>query len=207
MPPDPSRRSERSRRAILDAALSLVCELGYDNVSIEAIAKRAGVSKATIYRWWPSKGAVVLEATTESLDPVLAYPNTGNIAADLRAQLDAIRGLITATGTGLAYRGLIAAGQSDATLLQAVFDQVIEPSITTFGARIAKAQQRQEIHPDVDVQTLRDLLYGFLEYRLFHSMTIETRHIDAVMKIVFDGVRKDDRQAPETELENADGSN
>lgn len=206
MPPDPSRRSERSRRAILDAALSLVCELGYDNVSIEAIAKRAGVSKATIYRWWPSKGAVVLDATIESLDPVLAYPDTGDLAADLSVQLDAIRVLITETGTGLAYRGLIAAGQSDATLLQAVFDQVVEPSITTFGARIAKALQSKEIIPSVDVPTLRDLLYGFLEYRLFHSMPIETRHIDALVTIVFDGVRTDSRQVPGTDIENADGT-
>jgi len=180
--------------------------LGYDNVSIEAIAKRAGVSKATIYRWWPSKGAVVLDATIESLDPVLSYPDTGDLAADLRVQLEAIRVLITETGTGLAYRGLIGAGQSDATLLQAVFDQVVEPSITTFGARIAKALQSREIDPLVDVPTLRDVLYGFLEYRLFHSMPIETRHVDTLVKIVFDGVRTDPRQVPGTDIKNADGN-
>ena len=60
--PDPARRSERSRRAILDAARELVSEVGYAKVSIEAIAARAGVGKQTIYRWWPSKGAVVFDA-------------------------------------------------------------------------------------------------------------------------------------------------
>lgn len=189
MPADPYRRNERARRAILDSALSLVCELGYDNVSVEAIAKRAGCSKATIYRWWPSKGAVVLEATTESLDLVVPFPDTGDLVADLRSQLEAIREVITTSATGLAYRGLIAAGQSDDTLLQAVFDRVIEPSITTFTARIATAREREEISSDADVQTLRDILYGFLEYRLIHSMPIETRHIDALLAIVFDGVR------------------
>jgi len=189
VPADPYRRNERARRAILDAALSLVCELGYDNVSIEAIAKRAGCSKATIYRWWPSKGAVVLEATTESLDLVVPLPDTGDIAADLRSQLEAIRVVITTTGTGAAYRGVIAAGQSDHNLLQSVFDRIIEPSITTFAARIAVARDRGEINPNADVQTLRDVLYGFLEYRLIHSLPIEPHHVDALVTIVFDGVR------------------
>ncbi|WP_335931955.1 TetR/AcrR family transcriptional regulator [Streptomyces sp. PTD5-9] len=61
-PPDSSRRSERSRRAIHDAALALVGEAGYRATTIEAIAARAGVGKQTIYRWWPSKAAVLLEA-------------------------------------------------------------------------------------------------------------------------------------------------
>ncbi len=185
---DPSRRNEQSRRAILNASISLISELGYDNVSIEAIAKRACVSKATIYRWWPSKGAVVLEATTRSLDPVVTFPDTGDIVEDVRVQLRETLEIVTTTGFGMAYRGLIAAGQSDPDLLRAVFDQIINPNIEAYGARIALAQQRNEIRADVDVQTLRDLLYGVIEYRLLHAMPIEDRHIDAAMKIVFDGV-------------------
>ena len=60
--PDSSRRSDRSRRAIYDAALALVGEVGYARTTIEGIAARAGVGKQTIYRWWPSKAAVLLEA-------------------------------------------------------------------------------------------------------------------------------------------------
>ena len=58
--PDPARRSERARRAILDAALALCRARGYDGTAIEAIAADAGVGKQTIYRWWPSKGAVIM---------------------------------------------------------------------------------------------------------------------------------------------------
>lgn len=61
--PDATRRSDRSRRAILDAALTLVGEVGYNKLTIEAIAARAGVGKQTIYRWWPSKAAVLLDAS------------------------------------------------------------------------------------------------------------------------------------------------
>jgi AcrR family transcriptional regulator len=187
--PDPTRRNERSRRAILDAALSLIGELGYDHVSIEAIARRAGVGKQTIYRWWPSKGAVVLEAATERLDHVVVYPDTGDIIADLRTQLTGIVDLITTTGFGQAYRGLIAAGQSDPGLLLELSARVIEPNIAAFGARIARAQERGELRTDADVAALRDLLYGVIEYRLIHTMPIEPRHIEAVLQITFHGVR------------------
>lgn len=184
----PANRSEHSRRAILDASISMICELGYDNISIEAIARRAGVSKQTIYRWWPSKGAVVLEAATESLNTVVALPDTGDITADLRTQLTLILDAIANTGFGPAYRGLIAAGQSDPALLRALFDQIIEPNITAFGARTALAQERGEMGADADRQALRDVLYGVIEYRLFHSMPLEPRYIDAVLEIVFHGV-------------------
>ena len=167
----------------------MVGELGYDDISIEAIARQAGVSKQTIYRWWPSKGAVILEAATESLGAVVAIPDTGDFVADIRTQLAAILELITTTGFGPAYRCLIAAGQSDPHLLRALFDQIIEPNIQDFGARAARAQQRGEIRADADWQTLRDLLYGVVEYRLFHSMPLAPEYIDGVLKIVFQGVR------------------
>lgn len=144
-PPDPSRRNERSRRAILDATLSLIAELGYDNVSIEAIARQAGVGKQTIYRWWPSKGAVALEAATHRLDPVVVYPDSGDNVADLRAQLTGIVELIATTGFGPAYRGQMAAGQSDPHLVGAVFDKVIEPNIAAFRDRIALDEPVQQL--------------------------------------------------------------
>ncbi|BBZ01982.1 TetR family transcriptional regulator [Mycolicibacterium chitae] len=187
--PDPSRRNEHSRRAILDAALSLVGELGYDKVSIEAIARRAGCGKQTIYRWWSSKGAVVLEAATQSLNPVVVFPDTGDLVADLRAQLVDILELVTTTSFGAAYRGVIAAGQSEPDLLEAAYQQVVEPNIKGFSARAALAQQRGEIRADADVATLRDVLYGVIEYRIFHAMPLEPEHIDALLKLTFEGVR------------------
>jgi AcrR family transcriptional regulator len=185
----PANRNEQSRRAILDASLSMIGERGYDDISIEAIARRAGVSKQTIYRWWPSKGAVILEAATERLGTVVTIPDTGDVVADLRTQLTAILELITTTGFGPAYRCLIAAGQSDAGLLRSLFDRIIEPNIEDFHARTLLAQQRGELRADVDWQTMRDLLYGVIEYRLIHAMPLEPAYIDGVLSIVFDGVR------------------
>ncbi|MBO0679394.1 TetR/AcrR family transcriptional regulator [Mycolicibacterium sp. S2-37] len=185
----PANRSEQSRRAILDASISMIGELGYDDISIEAIARRAGVSKQTIYRWWPSKGAVILDAATESLGTVVAIPDTGDIVADIRTQLTAILDLITTTGFGPAYRCLIAAGQSDPDLLRDLFQRIIEPNIDDFRARYALAHQRGEMRADADWQTMRDLLYGVVEYRLIHAMPLEPAYIDSVLAIVFQEVR------------------
>lgn len=187
--PDARRRNECARNAILHATVSLVCEVGYDNASIEAIARRAGVGKQTIYRWWPSKGAVVLEAATQVLDPVVLLPDTGDFRADVRAQLVGIVELITTSGFGAGYRGVIAAGQSDPTLLEAVFDRIIEPNARGFSARAAVARDRDEIRTDADVETLGDVLYGFVEYRLLHGLPVDRRHIDALLDVAFHGVR------------------
>ena len=98
--PDATRRSERSRRAIYDAALALVGEAGYPKTTIEGIAARAGVGKQTIYRWWPSKADVLLEAFLDLGEQAAArraggarraygIPDTGDLAADLKAVLRA----------------------------------------------------------------------------------------------------------------------
>ncbi|MGC5410153.1 TetR/AcrR family transcriptional regulator, partial [Streptomyces sp. DT225] len=76
--PSSLRRSESSRRATLQAALDLCTERGYGRVTVEAIAARAGVSKKTIYRWWPSKSAVLLEAFTEMLVSATPFVDTGD---------------------------------------------------------------------------------------------------------------------------------
>jgi AcrR family transcriptional regulator len=88
MSPDPTRRNERSRRAILEAASELVADTGFVRLTVEAIAARAGVGKQTIYRWWPSKGAVVFDALlAEGLgaEGESRLPDTGDLRADLGA--------------------------------------------------------------------------------------------------------------------------
>jgi AcrR family transcriptional regulator len=81
---DPARRNERSRRAILTAALDLLAETGYTDLTIEAIAARAGVGKQTIYRWWRGKGPVILDALVETAARDVVLPDTGDLRADLR---------------------------------------------------------------------------------------------------------------------------
>ena len=188
--PDPARRNERSRRAILAAAIALIGEQGYEQVSIEAIAKRAGVGKQTIYRWWPSKGAVVLEALDDSLATVVDFPDTGDLVEDLRTQMKGVTQLLGSTEVGRVYRGLIAAAQSDPELSRAHLDQVIEPANVACRERLAHAAERGELRPDADRQAMIDLLWGAIYYRLLlHTRPLEPEQIDAALDIAFEGLR------------------
>ncbi len=80
----PRRRSEKSRTAIVTATRELLLERGFDGLTIEAVAARAGVGKQTIYRWWPSRPALVADVMLEDADKILAsVEHTDDLSADL----------------------------------------------------------------------------------------------------------------------------
>ncbi len=188
--PDPTRRNEHSRRAILAATTALISELGYEQASIEGIARRAGVGKQTIYRWWPSKGAVALEALDESLGTVVDFQDSGDLIEDLRHHMVGVTRLLTSTEVGPVFQGLVAAAQSDLELSRAHLAKVIQPSTAIWHDRIARAQSRGEIRADVDRQAILDMLFGAIWYRLLlHTRPLEAQQIDDALTIVFDGIR------------------
>lgn len=188
--PDPARRNERSHRAILAATIALIAEHGYDRVSIEAIAKRAGVGKQTIYRWWPSKGAVALEALDDSLATVVDFRDTGDIVEDLRHHMQGVTQLIGSTQLGPVIQGLIAAAQSDPALSRAHHERVIEPANVAWLDRIARAQKSGEIRADADPQEIIDMLFGAMYFRLMlHTRPLKPEQIDAALDIAINGLR------------------
>ncbi|WP_100813846.1 TetR/AcrR family transcriptional regulator [Microbacterium lacus] len=111
-------RSEAARLAILDAAAGLLAERGYDHLTMEGIAARAGVGKQTIYRWWPSKGAVVAECLLEGklLDGRLLLPDTGDIRRDLTVWLGEVFALLESAQGETILRSLIAAAAEHAEI-------------------------------------------------------------------------------------------
>lgn len=166
--PNPQRRSEASRRAILDAALRLCAEAGYGRLTIEAIAASAGVSKKTIYRWWPSKGAVVLEALDDLATTVADHPDTGDLAADLRTQLTAVVELLTPVERS-AVVGLIAEALQDPQLADDLRERLIAPRIAQFKERMRRARAAGQLSAGADLDVAVDLVYGPLYHRLvFH---------------------------------------
>ncbi|NUW44478.1 TetR/AcrR family transcriptional regulator [Nonomuraea rhodomycinica] len=166
--PNPLRRRETSRRAILDAALQLCAELGYGRLTIEAIAARAGVSKKTIYRWWPSKGAVVLDAVDDAASLVTDHIDTGHLAADLHAQLSAVITLLSPPNNS-AITGLIAEALQDDELAHDLRERLIKPRIIAFKERMRKAQRDGQLAPDANLDAALDLFYGPIYHRLiFH---------------------------------------
>ncbi|MEV6161151.1 TetR/AcrR family transcriptional regulator [Streptomyces sp. NPDC052052] len=167
MIPSPSslRRSERSRRATLDAALELCTEKGYGRVTIEAIAARAGVSKKTIYRWWPSKSAVLLEAFTEALVDTTPFVDTGDIAADLRANLAGAVKLISTPPYGPAYAGILSEVHHDEALARTVRTKLVDPRFDEAVARLRRAEEQGQIPPGGDLALAVEMLYGPVYYR------------------------------------------
>ncbi|GAA2753207.1 TetR/AcrR family transcriptional regulator [Kitasatospora cinereorecta] len=163
--PNPDLRSRRSHRAILDAALELAARDGYAKVTVEAIAAAAGVGKQTIYRWWPSKAAVVLEAVNDRTGSFSGVPDTGDVAADIAA---AARAVIEAVGTelGTIWRGLVADAQGDPRLAESLRADFMEPRNKAWQDRLDKAVAAGELRADVPSRTMVELLFGPVYYRL-----------------------------------------
>ncbi|MET8540835.1 TetR/AcrR family transcriptional regulator [Kitasatospora sp. NPDC004799] len=165
--PDPARRSERARAAVLAAATELVADIGYGKVTIEAIAARAGVGKQTIYRWWPSKGAVVFDAflAASRHEGSLALPDTGDLTADLRAVLRPTSDELADPGADRTYRALVGEILNDPALHAEYRTRLLDPLLEVTRDRLRSAREAGQIAPDADLDLAIELFYGPLNYR------------------------------------------
>lgn len=196
--PDSSRRSERSRRAILDAALELLGELGYPRLTIEAIAARAGVGKQTIYRWWPSKAAVLLDAFTDTgTSPEgaeragAALPDTGDLEADLKLVLRAAVDQMNAPAYDLPARALTAEGLVNPELGAHFVTQVLEPPLRLFAERLRAARDAGQVARDIDPRVAVELVCGPLTHRwLLRTLPLTHEYADAVVETALRGILK-----------------
>ncbi|KAB8314819.1 TetR/AcrR family transcriptional regulator [Tolypothrix campylonemoides VB511288] len=160
------RRNQRSHQAILKATAELLEEKGYRDICIEAIASRAGVGKQTIYRWWPSKAAVVMEAYSEKATQDIPTPDTGSVKQDLCQILQQLFAILTTTTTGTAVTGLIAEAQMDASLAKAFREQFINCRRAATRTILERGIARGELRPDLNLELVIDAIYGPIWYRL-----------------------------------------
>ena len=182
-------RSERARLAVLDAAADLLDEGGLGTATIEAIAGRAGVSKVTIYKWWPTRGAVAIDAYFHRYRQTGTFADTGDVQADLTAQ---IRVLIRAFRgrAGRIMAELIGQAQSDAALADALRTHWIGPRRAATAAVLRRAVDRGELRPDIDIPTVMDQLYGPVYYRLTMGHEALTPALaDTLVTSLLDGIR------------------
>jgi AcrR family transcriptional regulator len=179
-------RDEDARARILQASLEALEELGYPGVTCEAIAERAGASKATIYRWWPHKEAVMLEALRESVAQELPFPDSGSLKEDIRIQLHNFVKLLNSS-RGRVFKGLIAAAQSDPKVAAAFLSIWVLPRRAF--ARRGIEQYQSELRPGLDLGVVLDALYAPLYYRLLighEPLTVE--FADHVTELVWAGI-------------------
>jgi AcrR family transcriptional regulator len=161
-------RSERARRAVLAAALDLAAEEGPAGLHMEAIARRAGVSKETLYRWWRSKSEVVLDALAERGRQTIPLPDTGALEGDLRAFLRATVDAADPTTVGLLH-AVAAAAAADEVVAVEVRDRFLATRRADLRQLLERAAGRGEMAPG-SVGLAIDLVYGSMWYRLIFKI-------------------------------------
>lgn len=188
-PPDPAtgrRRDRRSRAAILRATVDLLNEVGYQGVTMEGVASRAGVGKATVYRWWPTKASLVIEAMTERL-PLTPVPETGDTRADLRAAIRTAISTLTGLPTGVVIPALVADLVNDPEAA-AQFRDFLRPRRASVLTILDHAAERGELPADVDTALLFDLYAGTILYRsLISGEPIGDALVDQLVELLIDG--------------------
>jgi len=192
--PDPARRSEHARRAILAAAMDLIAEHGYDQVSIEAIAKHAGVGKQTIYRWWPSKAAVLLDAVialAEGQEGETAdLPDTGDLEADLKHVFRATLEGLNEPRYDAAMRALATEIPHDPALAADYAERLDGPLMRVKQDRLRKAQAAGQLAADLDLGIAAEMLWGPLRTRwLQRDGPLTPAFTDAVVETALNGLR------------------
>ncbi|MBH1933431.1 TetR/AcrR family transcriptional regulator [Streptomyces sp. AV19] len=191
--PDHTRRSERSRRAILDAALALSGESGYQRLTIEAIAARAGVGKQTIYRWWPSKAAVLLDAFIalgeEAAEGETELPDTGDLEADLKLVVRATVDELNSPRYDAPSRALAAESVVNPELCAQFTQRVLEPQLQLYVRRLRAAQEAGQADPDADPRIALELIVGPLAHRwMLRTLPLTHEYADAVVELALRGI-------------------
>jgi AcrR family transcriptional regulator len=181
-------RDEVARARILEAALELLEELGFASATTDAIAERAGASKATIYRWWPNKSAVLIEALREAVAQELPFPDTGDLREDLRVQLENFVKLLTGR-RGRIFKAFIAAAQSDPEVAAAFRSVWMQPRRATTKAVLERHQQGGRLAKELDLDLVLDLLYGPLYFRLLAGHgELTAGYADAIAELALQGL-------------------
>lgn len=160
------RPADDVRRDILSAAGKLLFSEGMASFTIERVAATAGVSKMSIYKWWPSKGALALDGYFAAVENTLAFPDTGDIEADLLTQLRAFVHLTVDTPAGRVVAELVGQAQTDPDLSAAFREHYSGPRRKLAVAVMERAQQRGQLRADVDPRIVVDQLWGACYHRL-----------------------------------------
>lgn len=182
-------RSEEARLAILSASLKVLAKTGFSDFTIEEVAERAQVGKATVYRWWPDKAALVADAFASSTVSKLHFPDTGSIYTDLSQQMrQLIR--VFCSRRGRIVAAILAAGQSERRVLTSFRDRFMMPRREEAYATVDRAIARGELRRNIDRDLLLDSLYGpvYMRFLIQHD-PLTPEFVDHLCEMVLRGAR------------------
>jgi AcrR family transcriptional regulator len=183
-----ARRNPASAEAILEAAEAVLGETGHAGFSIEAVARRARAGKPTIYRWWPSKAALLLDVYQRQKR--FAYPDTGNLEEDITGFLGSLLANWRDTATGPIFRSVIAEAQADGTAAKALAAYAAGRRAET-GKMIERAKARGEVADDIDPAVVADLVSSFAWVHLLTDrLDVDERELRAAASAIVHGIEK-----------------
>jgi AcrR family transcriptional regulator len=183
------RPADEVRADALDAVGEVLLREGLTGVTFERIARSSGVSKATLYKWWPSVGVLALEGYFHAVEEALAFPDTGHVRADLTTQLHHFIDLMTTTPAGRILVELIGRSQTDPELA-AEYRRLYSSGRRHLATeRLRRAQQLGQIRPGTDVEVLVDQLWGAVYHRLLiPDEPVDAAFANAMIANLFDGI-------------------
>ena len=183
-------RDPRIDAAILAATADLLVQIGYSNLTLAAVAERAGTTKTALYRRWSSKAELVHEAAFPVAPTALAGPG-GDMAADLRAMIAAARDVFTTPVVRAALPGLVADMSADSELNARVMSRFAD-LFTAVRVRLREAVDRCEAHPDVDPERLIEVIGGatMLRMLLRPEEKLDDAWVEETTAIVVHGVKR-----------------
>ena len=186
-PPTTGRaRNPHTHQAILNATVELLAEIGYQELSIERVASRAGVGKATIYRWWNSKSALVIEAMEHGM-PLGTVPHTGDPRTDLRATIRAAVHTFASTPAGATVPALAADIPREPATAE-LLREFLRPRRDAAREMLHNAAALGELPADVDIETVIDVYVGAIFYRkLVRGIEIDDVLVEQLVSLILDG--------------------
>ena len=183
-------RSEQARQAILRSTLKVLGETGFSDLTIEEVADRARVGKATVYRWWPNKGALIADAFASSTTPRLHFPDTGSILTDMSRQMRQVIKIFRSP-RGRIVSAILAAGQSDREVIAAFRERFLKPRRREAYETLRRGVRRGELRKDVDRDLLLDSLYGpiYMRFLIRHDR-LTPEFVDRLCGLVLGGAKR-----------------
>ncbi|KQX46815.1 TetR/AcrR family transcriptional regulator [Paenibacillus sp. Root444D2] len=182
-------RNVETQNSILTASYDLLLENGFGAVTVEKIADRAKVSKATIYKWWPNKAAVVMDGFLYAASARLPVPDTGTVLDDILIHATNLTRFL-ASREGKIITELLGEGQSDAGLAEAYRTRYFQPRRLEARRLMEQGVQRGELKKNLDIELSTDLIYGPIFYRLLVTgEKLDDSYVQHLVNNVFEGIR------------------
>jgi AcrR family transcriptional regulator len=188
--PAATRRNPQTHQAVLAAAEELLQEVGYASITVDRIAERSGVAKASIYRWWPNKAAVFMELYITIVREACPAPDTGTLEGDIRELARTAFRAFRTTVAGLALAGFVADAQSNPKTHAQLQEGVATDIRKLNMALLERARERGELNPWISTAAAADVMSGALYYQLLiRRGQFTNAEADQITDVILQGIR------------------